>query len=92
MQRDYVKRIAIRQKYNLYTNLFTRFAVPLCTTTGRDLSGIPEKLPFHGWDIWNGYELWSNEKGKPQIALAVEFYFPLLYAKPDPNLNPLSCT
>ncbi len=32
----------------------------------------PPPLPFHGVDIWNGYELsWLNPKGKPQVALAV---------------------
>ncbi|WP_100642219.1 NADPH-dependent 7-cyano-7-deazaguanine reductase QueF [Alteromonas facilis] len=29
-----------------------------------------DALPFHGVDIWNGYELsWLNEKGKPLIAI-----------------------
>lgn len=28
-------------------------------------------LPFHGVDLWNGYELsWLNTRGKPQVALA----------------------
>ena len=28
-------------------------------------------LPFHGVDLWNGYELsWLNPRGKPQVALA----------------------
>lgn len=30
-----------------------------------------KSLPFHGLDIWNGYELsWLNDKGKPVVALA----------------------
>jgi 7-cyano-7-deazaguanine reductase len=32
--------------------------------------GVPVLLPFHGGDIWNGYELsWLNKKGKPYVAL-----------------------
>ncbi len=28
-------------------------------------------LPFHGFDIWNHYEVsWLNEKGKPIVAIA----------------------
>lgn len=31
---------------------------------------LPDGLPFHGADRWNGYELsWLNSKGKPQIAI-----------------------
>ncbi|MDX1804978.1 MAG: NADPH-dependent 7-cyano-7-deazaguanine reductase QueF [Alcanivorax sp.] len=34
------------------------------------------RLPFHGTDIWNAYELsWLNEKGKPVVAL-VELHVP----------------
>ena len=30
-----------------------------------------DALPFHGVDLWNGYELsWLNPRGKPQVALA----------------------
>jgi len=29
------------------------------------------RLPFHGQDIWNAYELsWLNERGKPVVAMA----------------------
>lgn len=38
--------------------------------------GIRGKLPFHGTDIWNAYELsWLDLHGKPQVAVA-EFRFP----------------
>lgn len=41
----------------------------------------PEKLPFHGADIWNCYELsWLTPSGKPIVA-AVEFIFPLKAAR-----------
>lgn len=33
-------------------------------------------IPFHGEDVWNGYEIsWLNEKGKPMVGLA-EFRLP----------------
>ena len=36
----------------------------------RDAIQLPTTLPFHGSDIWNGYELsWLNQKGKPQVAI-----------------------
>ena len=36
----------------------------------RDTIKLPKNLPFHGTDIWNGYELsWLNSKGKPQVAI-----------------------
>jgi 7-cyano-7-deazaguanine reductase len=36
----------------------------------RDTIKLPKDLPFHGTDIWNGYELsWLNAKGKPQVAI-----------------------
>jgi 7-cyano-7-deazaguanine reductase len=35
----------------------------------------PNKVPFHGFDCWNHYEVsWLNEKGKPMIALAEIVY------------------
>jgi 7-cyano-7-deazaguanine reductase len=37
--------------------------------------GIQAETPFHGVDIWYGYELsWLNQKGKPETALAVFTY------------------
>lgn len=42
----------------------------------RDMGIESERLPFHGEDIWNAYELsWLNKKGKPIVALA-EFRLP----------------
>lgn len=49
---------------------------PIPRQLKRDEIGVPEELPFTGWDIWNGYELsWLNLKGKPQVAVAT-FAFP----------------
>ncbi|HEU5281417.1 MAG TPA: NADPH-dependent 7-cyano-7-deazaguanine reductase QueF [Gammaproteobacteria bacterium] len=37
----------------------------------RDEIGVPDHLPFFGFDLWNHYEVsWLNEKGKPVVALA----------------------
>lgn len=37
----------------------------------RDEIGVPDQLPFFGFDLWNHYEVsWLNEKGKPIVALA----------------------
>jgi 7-cyano-7-deazaguanine reductase len=43
----------------------------------RDEIGVSgADLPFHGVDIWNGYELsWLDTRGKPVVAVA-EFRFP----------------
>jgi 7-cyano-7-deazaguanine reductase len=36
----------------------------------------PEKLPFHGVDLWNAYEVsWLDARGKPVVAMA-EFSVP----------------
>ena len=38
----------------------------------RDEIGLPAKLPFHGVDIWNAYEMsWLAPQGKPVVAMAV---------------------
>lgn len=37
--------------------------------------GVPDVLPFWGYDIWNHYEVsWLNQKGKPQVAMAEIIY------------------
>jgi 7-cyano-7-deazaguanine reductase len=43
----------------------------------RDEIGVSaDALPFHGVDVWNGYELsWLDLRGKPIVAVA-EFRFP----------------
>jgi 7-cyano-7-deazaguanine reductase len=44
---------------------------PIARAAGRAALGVGEALPFHGVDLWNGYELsWLDARGKPQIALA----------------------
>lgn len=44
---------------------------PILRKEKRDEIGVPNTLPFFGFDIWNHYEVsWLNEKGKPLVALA----------------------
>lgn len=41
----------------------------------RDEIGVPDRLPFFGFDRWNHYEVsWLNEKGKPIVAMAEIVY------------------
>lgn len=43
----------------------------------QELGLDPERLPFHGVDVWNSYEVsWLTPSGKPEVA-AVEFIFPV---------------
>ncbi|KJV33357.1 NADPH-dependent 7-cyano-7-deazaguanine reductase QueF [Luteibacter yeojuensis] len=50
---------------------------PIPRQAKRDEIGVDgAALPFHGVDIWNGYELsWLGPRGKPMVAVA-EFRFP----------------
>ncbi|MGA7440203.1 MAG: NADPH-dependent 7-cyano-7-deazaguanine reductase QueF [Luteibacter sp.] len=50
---------------------------PIPRQAKRDEIGVTgDALPFHGVDIWNGYELsWLDSRGKPMVAVA-EFRFP----------------
>lgn len=50
---------------------------PIARDTSRQLLGLEaNSLPFHGVDIWTGYELsWLNPQGKPIVAMA-EFFIP----------------
>lgn len=49
---------------------------PIPRAEKRKEIGVSSNLPFHGKDIWFGYELsWLNAKGKPVVSLAV-FSFP----------------
>ncbi|MFA5589343.1 MAG: NADPH-dependent 7-cyano-7-deazaguanine reductase QueF [Lysobacteraceae bacterium] len=44
---------------------------PIARAQGRAALGIHAAPPFHGVDVWNGYELsWLDRRGKPQVALA----------------------
>lgn len=49
--------------------------LPIPRKMKRDEIGVPNILPFSGFDLWNHYEVsWLNEKGKPVVALAEIIY------------------
>ena len=49
---------------------------PIARAGKRGELGIGSELPFHGFDVWNAYELgWLDARGKPRVALA-EFRVP----------------
>jgi 7-cyano-7-deazaguanine reductase len=64
-------------KKSAYINQYdSSLLFPIPRKIKRDEIGLKEKLPFHGFDIWNGFELsWLNAKGKPVVATA-EFQIP----------------
>jgi 7-cyano-7-deazaguanine reductase len=44
---------------------------PIPRATQRQHLGIGERLPFHGVDVWNAWELsWLDPRGKPELAIA----------------------
>ncbi len=48
---------------------------PIPRKANRDEIGVPDPLPFFGYDLWNHYEVsWLNQKGKPIVALAEIIY------------------
>jgi 7-cyano-7-deazaguanine reductase len=55
---------------------------PIARAASRATLGVGEDVPFHGFDLWNAYELsWLDARGKPKVALA-EFRVPAT----SPNL------
>jgi 7-cyano-7-deazaguanine reductase len=49
---------------------------PISRAAARSALGLGDELPFHGFDLWNAYELsWLDARGKPKVALA-EFRVP----------------
>lgn len=59
-------------KETKYDNSFdAKLLQPVPRSLNRDGLELPSPLPFHGKDIWTGYELsWLNNKGKPVVAMA----------------------
>lgn len=49
---------------------------PISRSENRKEIGIGEELPFHGSDVWYGYEIsWLNLQGRPEIGIFA-FIFP----------------
>jgi len=58
-----------KAEYDPHYNPGKLFPIP--RKVKRDEIGVPDKLPFFGFDLWNHYEVsWLNENGKPIVALA----------------------
>ncbi|EKD73121.1 MAG: hypothetical protein ACD_45C00457G0005 [uncultured bacterium] len=70
-------------KQSAYDSLYNPDKLfPIPRKTKRDEIGVPDKLPFFGFDLWNHYEVsWLNEKGKPIVALAE-----ICYGCDSPNI------
>lgn len=64
------------KKSEYVVNYTPSLLFPISRQSNREKIAITSLLPFHGFDIWNGYELsWLNLKGKPENGIA-EFIFP----------------
>src|SRR3990167_1402700 len=58
-----------KTEYDSHYNPEKLFPIP--RKDKRDEIGVPDLLPFFGFDLWNHYEVsWLNEKGKPVVAFA----------------------
>lgn len=58
-----------KAEYDPHYNPEKLFPIP--RKAKREEIGVPDNLPFFGFDLWNHYEVsWLNEKGKPIVALA----------------------
>ncbi len=64
-------------KATIYTSEYDPgLLCPIPRSLKRDEIGLPKKLPFHGVDIWNAYEIsWLTPQGKPVVAMG-EFRIP----------------
>lgn len=58
-----------KAEYDSHYNPEKLFPIP--RKSKREEIGVPDALPFYGYDLWNHYEVsWLNEKGKPIVAIA----------------------
>jgi len=73
---DILTKAPLGKKSSYHSTYSPEILFPIPRKSKREEIGVPEKLPFHGVDIWMGFELsWLNPKGKPKIGIA-EFTFP----------------
>jgi 7-cyano-7-deazaguanine reductase len=62
-------KLGEKSDYNPHYQPDVLFSIP--RKAKRDEIGVPDNLPFYGFDLWNHYEVsWLNEKGKPVVAMA----------------------
>ncbi|WP_416305688.1 NADPH-dependent 7-cyano-7-deazaguanine reductase QueF [Neptunicella sp. SCSIO 80796] len=71
MTQDYFLDQLTLGKSVSYTDQYApQLLQPVPRSLNRQELNIVESQPFHGEDIWNGYELsWLNAKGKPCVAI-----------------------
>jgi 7-cyano-7-deazaguanine reductase len=64
-------------KKSAYINQYApELLFPIPRKIKRDEIHVPTPLPFHGYDLWNAFEVsWLNMRGKPVVAIA-EIIFP----------------
>jgi 7-cyano-7-deazaguanine reductase len=75
-EKSTLKENPLGKKTTYYEAYDASLLFTISRTVKRDEIGVSKKLPFHGIDIWNNYELsWLNLKGKPEVAIA-EFRLP----------------
>lgn len=76
MTEDYIDKSPLGQKTDYIEMYDAELLFPIPRESKRFELNIPSKLPFHGMDIWNAYEIsWLNPQGLPQVAYGV-FTFP----------------
>lgn len=64
------------QQTEYISNYTPQLLFPIARSESRKQLGLEHNLPFHGVDIWTGYELsWLSSSGKPVAAIA-EFIIP----------------
>ncbi len=73
---DALKGLTLGQKTEYQDQYDPSLLQPVPRSLNRDAIGLTDALPFHGADIWTGYELsWLNARGKPMVAIA-QFVLP----------------
>ncbi len=69
-----------KSEYESHYNPHKLFPIP--RKIKRDEIGVPDTLPFVGYDAWNHYEVsWLDAKGKPCVATAE-----IIYSCDSPNI------
>lgn len=73
---DYTDNMPLGKAVTYATDYDPGLLCPIPRQAKRREIGLAERLPFHGVDVWNAYELsWLTAKGKPVVAMG-EFRIP----------------
>lgn len=69
-QSDSLKTLSLGKQVDYIEQYQPGLLQSVSRSLGRNAIALTGPLPFHGEDIWNGYEFsWLNQSGKPQVAL-----------------------